>query len=68
MKKKNVVGHMVASKTASKNWFRRLKLLPRLVCLLVAVVIWLLIVNLIGAGNSEIPEEPNLPITEYSEA
>jgi len=45
MKKKNVVGHMVASKNATQGWFRRLNILPRVLCLLIAVAIWLLVVN-----------------------
>lgn len=65
MKKKNVIGHMTTSKNFSKGWFRKLNLLPRFVCLLLAVVIWLLVVALVDPGKDEAPEDPDLPITEY---
>ena len=65
MKKKNVIGHMVASKESAKSRFRKLKLLPRLLCLLAAIVIWLLVVDTIE--SRDLPKEPNLPITEYTE-
>ena len=45
MKKKTVIGHMEASKEHSVGWFRRLGILPRLICLLLAVLIWLVVVN-----------------------
>lgn len=66
MKKKNVIGHMTTSKNFSKGWFRKLNLLPRLLCLLLAVIIWLLVVDLVNSGKDEISENPNLPITELA--
>ena len=67
MKKKNVVGPMVAAKGATGGWLRKLKLMPRLLCLLAAVVIWLLVVNMVDSKGTDIPSEPNLPVTEYAE-
>ena len=43
--KKNIVGHMMMPKTSKKTIWERLDLLPRLLCLLLALVIWLLVVN-----------------------
>lgn len=52
MKKKNVIGHMEASKAHSVGWFRRLGILPRLICLLLAILIWLVVVNVTADGAS----------------
>lgn len=43
--KKNVVGNLVAPKEKPKSFFKRYDLLPRMLCLLLAVVVWLLVVN-----------------------
>lgn len=43
--KKNVVGHMVVSKEKASSRFRRWEILPRLICLLLALLIWLAISN-----------------------
>ena len=45
MKKRNIVGHMMMPKESAGGWFRRWQILPRLICLIVAVLLWLLIVN-----------------------
>ena len=44
--KKNVVGHMMARKETVSGRLRRWHILPKLLCLLVALVLWLVIVNL----------------------
>ncbi len=44
--KKKVIGHMVAPKEDTRSRFRRMDVLPRFVCLLLALLIWLLIANL----------------------
>ena len=44
--KKNIVGHMMKPKESAGSFFRSLNILPRMICLLLALVIWLLIVNL----------------------
>lgn len=67
MKQKNVVGHMTTPKNFSKGWFRKLDLLPRLLCLLLAAVIWLCVSALVDSGKNEIGKNQNLPVTEYVE-
>ena len=44
--KKNIIGHMLATKEPMRVRFRRLHLFPRLLCLLFALIIWLTVVNL----------------------
>lgn len=44
--KKNIVGHMMKPKESAGSLFRSLNILPRVICLLLALAIWLLIVNL----------------------
>ncbi len=46
MKAKNTLGHYNKKKEAAENQVRRWRLLPILLCLLLAVFIWLLVVNL----------------------
>ena len=46
MKKKNVIGHMTLPKESVGGWFRRWGILPRLICLVLAVLLWLLVANL----------------------
>lgn len=53
MKKKEVIVHMTAPKENRVGFFKRIHLLPALICLLAAVVIWLFVVNL---GNRNTPE------------
>lgn len=55
MKKKNVIGHMTVPKTPSNRWYRRFGLIPRLVCLLLAALIWLFIVNANEFVNENTP-------------
>ena len=66
MKNKNVVGNMVASKNAPRGWFRRLNILPIVICLLTAVLIWLLVVNMTPSDRHEKPEV-SLPVLESVE-
>ena len=47
--KKNAVGHMMMPKESAASFLRRSHILPKLLCLLVAIVIWLCIVNLLPA-------------------
>ena len=44
--KKNVVGHMMAAKEPVAAKLRRWCILPRIICFLLALLIWLTIVNL----------------------
>ncbi len=46
MKSKNALGHMSMKKESAENHVRRWRILPKLICLILAVVIWLLVVNL----------------------
>ncbi len=51
--KKNVVGHMVASKDKTTGRFRRWDVLPRMICLLLALLIWLAITNFSRIESNE---------------
>lgn len=55
MKKKDVIGHMTVSKEGQPHFLKRIQLLPLLVCLLIAVLIWLLVANIEQSG-----QEPEL--------
>ena len=52
--KKNIVGHMMAPKVSKKTLWKRLDLIPRLLCLLLALLVWLLVAN---AKNDEKPAD-----------
>lgn len=56
--KKNVIDKLVEPKESPKTWSKRIDLLPRLLCLLLALVIWLLVVNV----QSEVKEDPNVDL------
>ena len=62
--KKNVVGHMATPKESALSRFRRLNILPRIICLLLALVIWLIIVNL--DSRDEVRDQTNTLQTEES--
>lgn len=51
--KKNVIGHMMAPKEKAKSRFRRWDILPRLLCLLLAMMLWLLIANAQASGKED---------------
>ncbi|HBF15957.1 MAG TPA: hypothetical protein DDW30_09840 [Clostridiales bacterium] len=53
MKKKNVIGHMTAPKEGKVHFLKRIQLLPLLLCLLAAIIIWLFVVNL---SDRRVPE------------
>ena len=55
--KKNVVGHMMAAKEPVKARLRRWDLLPRLICVLLALVIWLVFANL--KQSNDAAKEPS---------
>jgi len=67
VKKKNVIGHMVAQKETTANRFLRFHPFSKLMCLLIAVLIWLLMANLTESRNGEAPREPNVPISYAAE-
>ena len=43
--KKNDISHMTAPKGTKRSLFRRLDILPGFVCLILALLIWLTVVN-----------------------
>lgn len=49
MKKKKIVGHMMAPEESVVSRVRRWQILPRLWCLILALLIWLAVVNLNSA-------------------
>ena len=68
MKRKEVIGHMAVEKKRSDGWLRKLQLPSRLICLLLAALLWLIVTNVAGAEAGEETPEPNLPVpTEYAE-
>ena len=64
--KKNVVGHMLASKEPVSAKMRRWSILPRLVCLLLALMIWLAVTNLRDSVEKVDPSDPANEVTEQS--
>ena len=52
MKAKKVVGRMILKKESANEKAHRWDLLPRLVCLILAVFLWLLIVNISQVDRS----------------
>lgn len=56
--KKNVVGHMMATKESVSTKIHRWNIWARIVCLLLALVVWLLVANL----NTAEAEEPTQPV------
>ena len=45
MKAKKIVGRLIQKKESANEKVHRLDILPRLLCLVLAVLLWLLIVN-----------------------
>lgn len=43
--KKNVIGHMMAERETFAAKLRRSRIIPKLICLLLALLIWLAVVN-----------------------
>lgn len=62
MKKKEIIVHMTAPKETRVGFLKRIQLLPALICLLAAVVIWLFVVN-VGDRKSA-PDPFTVPDTE----
>ena len=60
--KKNIVGHMTAPRDTKQGFLRKLDLWPRILCLLLALVIWLAVVNV-----SDSNEEDHQPSSETTE-
>ncbi|MBQ2734483.1 MAG: hypothetical protein IJF33_01485 [Clostridia bacterium] len=49
--KKNAIGHMVAAREKNTHKISRWRILPKLLCLLLALVIWLAITQLQSNDN-----------------
>ena len=60
--KKNAIGHMMAPKETAKGRLRRWDIFPRLICLLLAIVFWLMIVNAKESKKTDI--ELDIPLTQ----
>lgn len=60
--KKNAIGHMVAPKETAGSRIRRWNIIPRLLCLLLAVFLWLIIVNV--KNSRDVETDMDLPLTE----
>ena len=56
--KKKVTGHMSAPKESFGAKLKHWKILPKLICILMALFLWLLITNLQAAqgGENNVPE------------
>lgn len=49
--KKNIVAQIAAQDQPKKTRFKRWDLLPKFLCLILAIIVWLLVVNLYGADK-----------------
>lgn len=58
MKKKNVIGHMMLPEESKMGWIRRSALIPRLLCLLLAVLLWLIVSAADPSVGTEMPDGP----------
>ncbi len=68
MKKQEVIGHMSVEKKKADGWLRKLQLPSRLICLLLAALLWLIVTNVAGAEEGKEKPELNLPSPiEYAE-
>ena len=63
MKKKEIVVHMTAPKQGRVGFLKRIHLIPMLLCLLAAIVVWLFVVNLKDPTAPD-PFSPETPVTE----
>ena len=61
--KKNIIDKLVVPKETPKTWVERIDLLPRLLCLLLALAIWLLVVDV----QSEVTENPDVDLGVLTE-
>lgn len=61
MKAKNTLGHYNKKKEAAENQVHRFRFLPFVVCLILAIIIWLLVVNL---TNSDYKKSSFFPHAE----
>jgi hypothetical protein len=64
--KKNIVGHMTVPREGATGRIKRWGLIPKLICLLLALAVWLLIVNVTEQKTSK-PHTPLFEMTETAE-
>ena len=62
--KKNAVGHMIATKEPVSAKIRHWNILPKLLCLLLALLIWLTVVNF--EERNEDPSQTNSGVSDGS--
>jgi hypothetical protein len=62
--KKNIIGHMTAPKETKRGFWRRLDLFPRLLCLILALLIWLFVANVYGDHQNAQTSVPEVTTTE----
>lgn len=53
MKKKKIVGHMMAPEESVVSRVRRWQILPRFWCLILAILLWLVVVNINTADTEK---------------
>lgn len=63
--KKNTVGTHLASKNEKRSWIKRIDLFPRILCLLLALILWLTVVNLTD-GKADGADRSTAPNTEQT--
>ncbi|MBQ7347734.1 MAG: hypothetical protein IJW55_07230 [Clostridia bacterium] len=63
--KKNAVARMTAPKETAGTRFRKLNILPRFLCLLLALVVWLAVVNIKDKQTSD--DKNGVTASEQSE-
>jgi hypothetical protein len=61
--KKNIIGHMTAPKATKKGLWRKLDLFARLLCLILALLIWLFVVNVYHDDQSPEASTPEAVTT-----
>lgn len=62
--KKNVIGNMTAPKGSKRSLFRRLNILPRILCLLLALLIWLAVINTLENREEKASANPEATLEE----
>ena len=63
--KKNIIGHMMAAKEPVAAKIRRWNIIPKFLCLLLALLIWLTVVN-VGNLKSDASETDDTEVTSES--
>ena len=62
--KKNVIGHMTVSRASSRARLHRLDLFPRILCLLLAFLIWLTVANVNETSKNNTETSGGAPAEE----